>query len=230
MPSTVLTLFITGTDTGVGKTRVACALLRRARQAGLRAAGFKPVASGAERTADGLRNEDALALLTASEPGLSYDDVNPLCFEPPIAPHLAARATKQAIDLARLDEAHDRLARQHQLVIVEGAGGWQVPLDGALTFADWVSGRGWPVVLVVGLRLGCISHALLSAESIARRTRLAGWIANRLPPAMLARDENEADLRSLLPVPCWGALDEGALNFAEGENGFERWLRQADWP
>lgn len=225
--SSPLTLFITGTDTGVGKTRVACALLRRAQRAGLRAAGLKPVASGADRTPDGLRNEDALALLAASTPGLSYADVNPLCFEPPIAPHLAARAAGQSIDLARLDEAHAHLARQHDLVIVEGAGGWQVPLADAATFADWVGGRGWPVVLVVGMRLGCINHALLSAESIGRRTGLAGWVANRLPPSMLARDENETDLRGLLPAPCWGILDEGATDLAEDKSGFERWLSQA---
>ena len=220
------TLFITGTDTGVGKTRVACALLHRARRAGLRAAGFKPVASGAERTREGLRNEDALALQAASAPGLTYESINPLCFEPPMAPHLAARAADQRIDLALLDEAFDRLARQHDLVIVEGAGGWQVPLDGPVTFADWVSRRGWPVALVVGLRLGCINHALLSAESIARRTRLAGWIANRLPPRMLALDENETDLRGLLAAPCWGALEEDAFDFAEAECRFERWLRE----
>ena len=121
--------FVTGTDTGVGKTRIARALLQKLRDEGHSAAGFKPVASGAERTAQGLRNDDALVLQAASTPGVGYEEVNPWCFEPAIAPHLAAREAGVAISLEALDAAHQRLARRHDWVVVEGAGGWLVPLN-----------------------------------------------------------------------------------------------------
>jgi len=221
------TLFVTGTDTGVGKTRVACALLHRARQRGFKAAGFKPVASGAEGTPEGLRNDDALALLAASGGGLAYDAVNPYCFAPPIAPHLAARAAGVRIDTRRLDAAQEHLAADHDLVIVEGAGGWLVPLDESETFGDWVGRRAWPVVLVVGLRLGCISHALLSVEAIARRTRLAGWIANRLPPAQERGDEVVRDLRRRIAAPFWGIVEAGADELCADGEAFEKWLEDA---
>ncbi len=204
------TLFITGTDTGVGKTLLAVALLRHYRAAGIGAAGFKPVASGAERTPAGLRNDDAEALLESSQPGLSYAAVNPYCFEPPIAPHLAANEAGVHIDLARLDAAHAVLARQHERVVVEGAGGWLVPLNGGQSFGDWVGTHGWPVLLVVGMRLGCINHALLSAEAIARRTRLCGWVANVLPPAPERLPEVIAALCERMPVPLLGTIPAGA--------------------
>jgi dethiobiotin synthetase len=200
------TIFITGTDTGVGKTRVACGLLENFRLQGLRAAGFKPVASGAMTQAEGLRNEDGLNLLAASSPGLTYASVNPYCFAPPIAPHLAARAAAQTIDLARLDVACDMLARTHDRIIIEGAGGWLVPLNDTHTFADWVAAHRWPVLLVVGIRLGCINHALLSAEAIARRTPLLGWIANHLPPAAEVADQIVDTLRTRLKVPLLASI------------------------
>ncbi len=204
------TLFVTGTDTGVGKTRIACALLRRIRAEGCTAAGFKPVASGALRTAQGLRNDDALALQAASSPGLGYDEVNPYCFEPAIAPHLAAQEAGVEIDLAALNAAHARLAQRHDWVVVEGAGGWRVPLRAQAGFDDWVGRRGWPVLLVVAMRLGCINHALLSAESIRRRTRLLGWVANVLPPAQERLAENLETLTALLPEPLLATAAEGA--------------------
>jgi dethiobiotin synthetase len=207
-------LFVAGTDTGVGKTRVACALIVAAREAGLRVAGFKPVASGAMRTPLGLRNDDAEQLLAVSSPGLAYADVNPCCFEPPIAPHLAAREVGTPIDLAAIDRAQARLAATHDLVIIEGAGGWQVPLDDRRTFADWVQAHDWPVLLVVGIRLGCISHALLSAESIERRVRMTGWVANCLPPVPERAEEQIADLRNRLSAPLWGRLPTGADRLA----------------
>ncbi|MDE0855718.1 MAG: dethiobiotin synthase [Nevskia sp.] len=203
-------LFVTGTDTGVGKTRIARALLQKLRDEGHSAAGFKPVASGAERTAQGLRNDDALVLQAASTPGVGYEEVNPWCFEPAIAPHLAAREAGVAISLEALDAAHQRLARRHDWVVVEGAGGWLVPLNAQHSFADWVGRHGWPVVLVVAMRLGCINHALLSAESIQRRTRLLGWIANVLPPAQERLRDNIDSLRAQLQAPLLATVPAGA--------------------
>ncbi|SFF59603.1 dethiobiotin synthetase [Fontimonas thermophila] len=200
------TLFVTGTDTGVGKTRIACALLRRARQRGLRACGYKPVASGCARTAQGLRNEDALALLAESAPGLDYAQVNPIALEEPIAPHIAAARSGVRIDPLFLSRQHAQLAQRYERVVVEGAGGWRVPLDADSGFDDWVAANRFPVVLVVGLRLGCINHALLSAESILRRTTLAGWVANVLPPEQPYWRENVDTLRARLPAPLWGVV------------------------
>lgn len=201
-----LTVFITGTDTGVGKTHIACGLLRAARAQGINACGFKPVASGCRSTRAGLRNADALALQAAAGTSEPYETLNPYAFKPAIAPHLAARAAGVRILPRRLDAAHRALAAGHDLVLVEGAGGWQVPLDAHTTFADWVAAHQWPVVLVVGMRLGCISHALLAAESIARRAPLLGWIANRLPPAQPMLRQNIDDLRLRMPAPLLGEL------------------------
>ena len=204
------TIFITGTDTGVGKTLVARAVLLRLRAEGLTAAGFKPVAAGAARTGDGLRNDDALLLQAASAPGLDYAEVNPWCFEPPIAPHLAAQEAGVAIAAEALDAAHARLAARHDWVVTEGAGGWMVPLAPGLGFADWIERRRWPVLLVVGMRLGCINHALLSAEAIRRRTRLVGWVANALPPVQDRLRGNIDSLRALRPEPLLAVVPAGA--------------------
>lgn len=195
------TLFVTGTDTGAGKTFVACALLKHLRQQGLNVCGYKPVASGCQRTPEGLRNEDALALQQAAGTAEPYERINPYAFEPAIAPHLAAAAAGVRIERARLDQAHVQLAAKHDWVVVEGAGGWQVPLNDDITFADWVASHQWPVVLVVGMRLGCINHALLSVESIARRAPLLGWVANALPPEMPQLLGNIATLERLMPAP-----------------------------
>lgn len=202
------TFAITGTDTSVGKTRFTEALLLAAREAGIAACGYKPVASGADALPEGLRNEDALRLQAASSPPEPYEAINPYVFAPPIAPHIAAAEAGLTIERARLDRAHDELASRHDWVLVEGAGGWQVPLGPGWTFADWVVERGWPVILVVGLKLGCINHALLAAESIARRTRVAGWIANRLPPAQERWRQNVETLAERMPMPLLGVLAE----------------------
>jgi dethiobiotin synthetase len=203
------TLFITGTDTGVGKTRVACALLRAATSAGVAACAYKPVATGCVNTPEGLRSEDALALQAAAGMVEPYASVNPYAFEPPIAPHLAAARAGVRIDRAVLDAGHDALADGNQLVVVEGAGGWQVPLGDDLGFADWVGSLGWPVVLVVAVRLGCLNHALLSVESITQRTRLAGWVANHLQPADEVARANVQALRERLPAPLLGEIEFG---------------------
>ena len=203
------TLFVTATDTGAGKTFAGCALLRRARSEGFRALGYKPVASGSEMTPRGLRNEDAMALMAAAGETTDCDDatyarVNPYCFVPPIAPHLAAQAADRPIDPAVMDAGAAARAVDADLLVVEGAGGWRVPLAGDYAFSDWVSARRWPVLLVVGMRLGCINHALLSAEAIARDGLLLGWIANRVPPEMSQIAGNLATLRALMPAPCLG--------------------------
>lgn len=199
-------VFITGTDTGVGKTRVTCGLLAAARLRGLDACGFKPVASGCRRTSRGLRNADALALQSAAGTEEPYERLNPYSFAPAIAPHLAAREAGVRIERRVLDAAHRRLERAHALVLIEGAGGWQVPLGPRDTLAEWVAARGWPVVLVVGMRLGCINHALLSAESIGARTRLLGWVASELPPRQPRLEDNLAELSARMPAPLLGRV------------------------
>lgn len=176
--------FITGTDTGVGKTRISLGVMRALQQQGLRVTAMKPVASGCEMTAAGLRNEDALLLLQHASLSLPYDTINPYAFAPPIAPHLAAAHAGVNIDTAAIVERFAVLAGSSDAVVVEGAGGWLVPLNDRQTLADLAVELALPVVLVVAIRLGCINHALLSAEAIrARGCRLTGWIANHVTDA-----------------------------------------------
>ena len=200
---------ITGTDTGVGKTHVAAALLAAARARGIAAVGYKPVASGSRLVAEGLRNEDALALIEACGADVPYASVNPYTFEPAIAPHVAAAEVGVRIEPAVLDRGHAWLAERYELVIVEGAGGWYVPFGPRFTFADWIASHRWPTLLVVGLKLGSINHALLSAEAIMRRTSLLGWVGNRLPPTMEREAETVETLRRSLDAPMIGLLPEG---------------------
>jgi dethiobiotin synthetase len=198
------TLFVTGTDTDAGKTVASVALLEALRLAGITACGFKPVASGAIATDQGLASEDALALLAGSAPGLDLASVNPVLFAPAIAPHLAAARAGQAIDPARLVSAHAALAARHAVVIAEGAGGWLTPLSDTLLLGDWVAAQGWPVLLVVRLKLGCLNHALLTAEAIASRgAKLAGWVANAAPPPSPEAAEMVATLSARLGAPLW---------------------------
>lgn len=197
------TLFVTATDTDAGKTYVACALLRRLRAEGIAARGFKPVASGCTWRAGGWRSADALDLIAASGSAAAYEDHNPYAFEPAIAPHLAAAEAGVAIQPERLSAAHARLAVGQDWLIAEGAGGWLTPLGADLSLGDWVAAQGWPVLLVVELRLGCLNHALLSAEAIRRRTGLAGWVANVRNPAMERLEANLAELEARLGAPAW---------------------------
>ncbi len=195
-------LFVTGTDTGVGKTRVAVALIHALRARGLRVAAMKPVSAG---SVPGELNEDVTALLQAANVAADIRDVNPYAFDQPVAPHIAAAQAGVRIELAVITEAYSRLAAAADVVVVEGAGGWRVPLNEAEDMADLAQALGLPVVLVVGLRLGCISHALLTAESIARRqVPWAGWVGNHIDPAMACQAENLAALRARLPDPCLG--------------------------
>ena len=204
-------IFITGTDTEIGKTQVACALLRGYAAAGTRAVGMKPVASGADMTPDGLRNADALALLAASGVTADYEHINPVCLAPAIAPELAARQADVTVDRGQIAAAHAQLAGVADRVLVEGAGGWRVGTGGpdGEEWRDWVCAFDWPVVLVVGMRLGCLNHALLSADAIARDACLLGWVANVLPPAMDCLDDNLALLDARMPAPRLGTLPAG---------------------
>lgn len=203
------TIFVTGTDTGVGKTRISCGLLQQLRAEGLSVCGYKPVASGCEKTPEGLRNEDALALQEAAQTTEAYGCINPYAFEPAIAPHLAAKAVGVNLNLTLLNQAHDELALSYKWVVTEGAGGFLVPLNDDITFGDWAAQRRWPVLLVVGMRLGCINHALLSAEAIARRGLLAGWVANTLSPDMPQLQENIGTLIERMPAPLLGVVPYG---------------------
>ncbi|WP_233543955.1 dethiobiotin synthase [Salinisphaera sp. Q1T1-3] len=201
------TLFVTGTDTEIGKTRTACALLRGLVAAGECAVGYKPVASGAATTPAGLRNDDAEALMAAGTPGFAYEEINPLTFAPAIAPHIAAAEAGVPIRRERLDDGHTRLAARADWVIVEGAGGWHVPLAEGLDFAGWVSAHRWPSLLIVGMRLGCVNHALLSARAIQADTRLIGWVANCLPPAQPRLADNLATLDARMPSARLATVD-----------------------
>ena len=194
--------FITGTDTGVGKTVIAAALTRALVARGLRVAVMKPIASGADPTPEGLRNCDALTLMAAANVTLPYEAVNPYCFQPPIAPHLAALERGEVIDLARLRRRFDSLASAADCVIVEGAGGWLVPLGDGATMAELAAALTLPVLLVVGLRLGCLNHAFLTRESMAGRAApFAGWVANAIDPGFERSAENLATLTARLGVP-----------------------------
>lgn len=200
--------FVTGTDTEVGKTTIAAGLLHAARLHGLSTAAAKPVASGCVSTAQGLRNDDALALLAQCSLPLRYEEVNPLAFEPAIAPHLAAREVGVVLDVASLYQSvRGVLDKGADFSLVEGAGGWRVPLSGAQTLSDLAVALGLPVILVVGVRLGCINHAVLSAEAIARDgLPLAGWVANIIEPQTSRLEENLVTLAERLPAPCLGQV------------------------
>lgn len=200
--------FIAGTDTDAGKTTVACGLLHAARRAGLSTAAAKPVASGCAATPAGLRNGDALALLGECSLALDYAEVNPFAFAPAIAPHLAAREVGVELNVAALlAPVRQVLARGADFTLVEGAGGWRVPLAGRENLSDLAVALGLPVILVVGVRLGCINHAVLTAEAIARDgLELAGWVANVIDPHTSRLDENLATLAERLPAPCLGRI------------------------
>lgn len=226
---TAATVFVTGTDTEIGKTRVCVALLKAAAERGLRVAGYKPVAAGAEMTPAGWRNADGLALQAASNIALDYAQVNPCVLPAAVAPHIAAAEAGIEIHRGALLDGWRALAEQTDLVVVEGAGGWRVPLGPGWEFADLVSEAGWPVVLVVGMKLGCLNHASLSAQSIASRARLLGWVANLLPPAQPHLAANLASLRQLLPAPCLAELAQGAHDLCLSELG-QRYLQSGGGP
>jgi dethiobiotin synthetase len=200
-------LYVTGTDTGAGKSIASASLLHALRMRGRRAVGMKPVASGCEATPAGLRNEDALLLQAASHPTPAYEDVNPYALAQPLAPELAAADAGVELELAPILAAHARLAARADTVVVEGVGGWAAPLSATLDQIGLVRALELPVVLVVGLRLGCINHARLTARAIeADGARLVGWIASDVDPSMARADDNFRLLHERLSGPCWGRL------------------------
>ncbi|MDL0432089.1 dethiobiotin synthase [Marinobacter sp. TBZ242] len=201
--------FVTGTDTGVGKTLVSAAILEAAASLGKRTLAMKPVASGCDDTPDGLRNEDALILMEAMSESLAYDQVNPVALKPAIAPHVAAAQAGRQITAERLvGFCRGLQMRPADLLLVEGAGGWRVPLNDRETYAAMPVALQMPVILVVPLKLGCINHALLTAEAIRRDgLTVAGWVANR--PEAEAMDCEQETLEYLinhLETPCMGIL------------------------
>ncbi|CAQ85025.1 MULTISPECIES: dethiobiotin synthase [Photorhabdus] len=199
--------FLTGTDTEVGKTVVSCALLQAANKSGYKTAGYKPVASGSEITPEGIRNSDALALMANSSVPLQYDEVNPLVFVEATSPHIVSADLGRPIDFSVMSEGLRWLENKADWVLVEGAGGWYTPLSESATFADWVVKEQLPVILTVGVKLGCINHAILTAEAIKLSgLHLAGWIANEVEPAGKRQKEYLVTLEHILPAPLLGVI------------------------
>jgi dethiobiotin synthetase len=197
-------LFITGTDTGAGKTLVTVALIEALKREGFRVAGMKPVAAGLDDTG---MNEDVISIMSSANITASVDEVCPYRFEPSLAPHLAAKLSGVQMQLEVIAKAYRLLAARADWVVVEGAGGFMVPFDEAQGMDAIPVRLGLPVVLVVGMRLGCLNHALLTVEAIrARGLVLAGWVANGIDPSMAAFDENLETLKARLGAPCLGVI------------------------
>jgi dethiobiotin synthetase len=199
--------FVTGTDTGVGKTTVSVLLLQALSRKGMSTVGMKPVASGCRREQGRLINEDVERLRAASTLRAPWEDINPYAFEPAIAPHIAARQAASDIRFQPIQEALDRLRNTADAVVVEGAGGFRVPLGPDGDLASLCQVLRIPIILVVGMRLGCINHALLTVEAIlSRGLVLAGWVANCMEPAMVAFQENFDSLKAAISAPCLGVI------------------------
>lgn len=210
--------FITGTDTEVGKTFFSVALLCAIQNVGLNTAAYKPIAAGCERSSSGLRNEDAMALRQASSMHLAYEEVNPIALAEPIAPHLAAQIARnngKPLDLSinRIQQGFSHLVqKQPDVLIVEGAGGWRLPLGDDSQgkpsfFSDFVANQNLDVIIVVGMRLGCLNHAMLTADSVRQHgLKVVGWVANTLEPTMPYLSENIESLNKLLNAPLIATL------------------------
>ena len=202
------TYFITGSDTAVGKTLIATALVLAFKNRRQRVAGFKPVSAGCEKTPEGLRNADAVQLRKSSSVNLSYELINPYAFEAPVAPHIAASEQGLHMHLDRIVQCYKTIAEQVDVVIVEGAGGWMVPLNAEQTMADVAKAIAKHVVLVVDMKLGCLNHALLTANSIADAgLTLAGWVANSIESHMPYYEQNIETLATRLSAPLIGQVD-----------------------
>jgi len=200
--------FLAGTDTDCGKTLVTCAMLRAAAKAGHSTIGMKPLAAGAELTAEGLRNVDALKLQLASTVKLAYEQVNPVCFAEAVSPHIAAQLAGKRVRVERLAGfCQGVLMKRANLTLIEGAGGWRVPINEREFMSDLAKLLNRPVILVVGMKLGCINHALLTAEAISRDgLTIAGWVANARDPHMRRFEENLATLQEALPFEQLGVI------------------------
>lgn len=215
-----MNIFVTGTDTGVGKTRISVALIQLLQQQGLTVAGMKPIASGCEETKDGLRNDDAVQLSQQANIDLPYDLINPYAFQAAIAPHIAAKQAGVEIDLNVIQQNYQQIQQQVDAVVVEGAGGWLVPLNKHQTMADLAVMLDIPVILVVGIRLGCINHALLTVKVIeATGLKLQGWVANH-PKASEQSGTVVDTLKQAISAPFLGnipvlSMKERAINFLE---------------
>ncbi|MFL6603331.1 MAG: dethiobiotin synthase [Steroidobacteraceae bacterium] len=188
-------IFVTGTDTGVGKTLVSVSLVKALVRRGMRVSVMKPIASGSEHTAAGLRNADALALAEASNVAMPYEAINPYCFEPPISPHIAAEEAGIAVETDLIAQSFATVAADSDFVVVEGAGGWYAPISQSRAMSDLPKLLGTPVLLVVGLRLGCLNHAQLTRRAIeADGAEFAGWVGNCIDPALQRRAQNLSSL------------------------------------
>jgi len=206
---------IVGTDTGVGKTYVSCALLRAFAAAGKTVIGMKPVAAGCDRVGEKLISDDGRQLQAASNVPAAYTDINPYAFEPAIAPHIAAQQAGVEIQLPPILQAFKRLQTQADVLIVEGVGGFCVPLNDTEDTADLALALDIPLILVVGLRLGCLNHARLTLEAITRRNlALAGWVANHLDTDMQAQQENIVALQQRIHAPLIAQLALYDLHFS----------------
>ncbi|MGG4608606.1 dethiobiotin synthase [Providencia sp. Me31A] len=201
------TYFVTGTDTEVGKTVASCALLQAANLQGMKTIGYKPVASGSEMTEDGLRNSDALSLQANSSVQLPYEVINPIVFEAPTSPHIISEKLQQPIEFSVMDHGLKVLQTQADWVLVEGAGGWYTPLSVDKTYADWVVWQRLPVILVVGVKLGCINHAVLTMEAIqSAGLSVVGWIANEVEEAGNYQEQYLKTLYRMIKAPCLGMI------------------------
>ena len=199
--------FITGTDTDVGKTLVAGALMLALQAHGKTVAGFKPVSAGCEITTNGLRNRDAVLLQSLSSVELPYNIVNPYAFEDPVAPHIAADAQGVVMQLSKIHKCYQEIASQVDIVIIEGAGGWLVPFDAENSMAEVASQLTDKVILVTAMRLGCLNHTLLTAQSIMQaRMKIAGWVANSVTRNMHGYRENIRSIISRLDCPILGEI------------------------
>ncbi len=199
--------FITGTDTAIGKTFVTCTLLQAFTDKGHRVGAMKPIAAGCEQTDDGWRNDDALLLLQYVNVELSYEQVNPVALPSPIAPHLAVEHMKETVTINKLTKHFQNIKANADYFMVEGAGGWQVPLNDNESMADIPQAFGLDVILVVGIRLGCLNHALLSTAAIEQSgNHLAGWVANIIDPNTLMIEKNILTLKKMIGAPLLGVL------------------------
>lgn len=209
--------FVTGTDTDAGKTSVAAGLLYAAKQQQLSTLAMKPVASGCAETAHGLRNSDALALMAQSTVQLPYSQVNPYAFVPAIAPHIAAEEAGVELCVTDLYQAAQVVLQQHaDFTLIEGAGGWRVPISATEFLSDLAIALKLPVILVVGVKLGCINHALLTAQAIINDgLKLAGWVANVVDPHCARLAENLVTLKQQMPAPCLAEVPYLPLASAE---------------
>lgn len=215
-------IFVTGTDTGVGKTLVASALIKLLTDQNRKVVGMKPIASGCELIENEWQNEDALALIAAGNVKAPYKTINPYAFEPAIAPHLAASSANIVISIDKIIENYLKLKKIADSVVVEGAGGWLVPINKDETMADLALEFGLPVVLVVGLRLGCINHAMLSVQSIHEKgLKLLGWVANSIDPLFEEKNANIETLKERISAPCLGVIPHD-VNMNKPENAAEK--------